>query len=111
MSTTYDAIVNFYGKSWQTLPLFDLSMTVSHVAMSIGSGSVIELSHFDGFMNRKKQIQPIDRLDAVNALCELSQVLRDRVENMPPAEIAELDRIQSLLNGSSAQTVLNEEHQ
>jgi hypothetical protein len=103
VSATYDRIVDFYGKAWKTLSLFDLSMTVSHVSMSIGTGSAIELSHFDGYMNRKRQIQPSDRLDAVDALIQLSQTLRDRVENMPQTEIDELDRIQAVLNSASTE--------
>ncbi|MBW4419824.1 MAG: hypothetical protein KME13_11415 [Myxacorys californica WJT36-NPBG1] len=100
MPKTYDAIVAFYGKAWKTLPLFNLAMVCGNVSTSIATGSPIELSHFDGYMNRKKQIQPDDRLDAANALCELSQALLDRAENMPQDQLAELDRQQKMIHGA-----------
>lgn len=100
--STYDAIKAFYGRNWSTVKLFDLSALCSNAAMSVSTGRALDVSHFDGYMHRRKSIQPADRLDAASALIELAQVLKERLETMPQSELEEIDRIQAMLRGADS---------
>ncbi|BAS57213.1 hypothetical protein NIES2135_34320 [Leptolyngbya boryana NIES-2135] len=97
MSDTFEQIKAFYRSHWEQLSIFDLSMLASHCAMSIPTGNAIELSHFDGFMRRKKSITPCDRTDAIEVLKLVTDFLAERLKSMPQAEIEELDRVQRVL--------------
>ncbi|MGG6266230.1 hypothetical protein ACQ4M3_05245 [Leptolyngbya sp. AN03gr2] len=101
MTTTFEQIKAFYKSHWDTLGIFDLSMLASHCAMSIPTGNAIEVSHFDGYMNRKKQIQPVDRTDAAETLKLVSESLANRLKTMSVAELEEFDRMQRIINGAS----------
>lgn len=100
MTQTFEQIKQFYRSHWQTLKPFDLAMTCSHVAMSLNTGR-LELSHFDGYMNRKLTIAVLDRLEAAETLKLLADELIDRVKLLTPAEIEDLDRVRRVLAGVS----------
>lgn len=100
MSATFDAIDKFYKDAWNVLPVFDLAMLCSNISTSLASGREIELSHFDGFMTRRKTIPISDRVDAAESLKLLADVLIQRLQSMPQSEIEKLDRVQKVINGA-----------
>ncbi len=96
MSQTLEQVKQFYRGSWDELSIFDLGMLCSSISMSIASGQAIELKHWDGFMNRKKQLQISDRVDVAECLKALSDVLIERLKNLSKAELDEFDRVQKV---------------
>jgi flagellar basal body rod protein FlgF len=101
MTQTFDQIKTFYRSHWGELSIFDLSMLASHCAVSIPTGNAIELSHFDGFIHRRKSIQPADRADALETLKLVTNFLTERLKTMPQEELDELDRVQQVLSQAS----------
>ncbi|MBW4526803.1 MAG: hypothetical protein KME18_16720 [Phormidium tanganyikae FI6-MK23] len=101
MTQTFDAIKQFYRSHWDKLSIFDLSFLASSCARSIPTGNAIELSFFDGYMNKRVSIKPVDRTDAAETLQLISQFLTDRLKAMTPAELEEFDRVQRIISGGS----------
>jgi hypothetical protein len=90
-----DKICNF--TKGQSMTALELSLLCSKVAMSIAYGTAIEIEHFDGFVRKRKTLTAVDRVDAANALKQLSWLLAERLAAMTEAEKLELDRIQKVL--------------
>ncbi|MBD1847301.1 hypothetical protein H6F89_28625 [Cyanobacteria bacterium FACHB-63] len=99
MTQVFEQIKAFYRGSWDGLKPLDLGMACSATAMSLSTGR-IELSHFDGFVSRRKTISVNDRLEAAETLQLLADELTNRVRSLSSDEVDELDRVLKVLAGA-----------
>jgi hypothetical protein len=102
MSDLFNQIANFYGgDSFLKATYSDICFVASDMARSLVSGGAVEVRYFDGFMNVRKQIPQVSRLDTIVCLGKLSALLETRLASMEASEIEVLDRQQKMLSGGS----------
>ncbi|WP_415354646.1 hypothetical protein [Leptolyngbya sp. FACHB-1624] len=98
MSEILTKISSFFGGDAMPKASFsDLAFLVSTIGRSLVSGEPIEVSSFDGFMNRRKTFEQSSRLDTIVCLGRLSALLETKLQDMPAKELEALDRMRQMV--------------
>jgi hypothetical protein len=102
LSELFNQIASFYGgDSFLKASFTDLCFLISELGRSLVSGEPIEVKHFDGFMNRRKQFEQFSRLDTIACLARITAALETKLKDMPAKELEALDRMRQMVMQAS----------
>ncbi|WNZ45202.1 hypothetical protein Q2T42_25785 [Leptolyngbya boryana CZ1] len=98
MSELFNQIADFYGGDSMLKARFtDLAFLASSLGRALVSGDALEVSHFDGYMNRRKSFEQVSRLDTIVCLARVTALLEAKLKELPTSELEALDRMRQMM--------------